>query len=98
MITLEAQARDASANLDTLRKEGKIPAVFYGKKTASTHITLARKDFIKVTNSSVFLYLLHSLSLISWRADSKRIICLLYSTNKNILSKWEVIVCAFFVR
>src|SRR3989338_1471597 len=52
MITLEAQARDASANLDTLRKEGKIPAVFYGKKTASTPITLARKDFIKVWHSA----------------------------------------------
>lgn len=48
MITLDAQARDLSQNLNTLRKEGKMPAVFYGKKTESTPITLVQKDFIKV--------------------------------------------------
>lgn len=48
MITLDAQKRDPSQNLDTLRKEGKMPAVFYGKKSESTPITLLHKDFIKV--------------------------------------------------
>ena len=48
MITLEAQKRDSSQNLDTLRKEGKMPAVFYGKKTESTPITLLQRDFLKV--------------------------------------------------
>ena len=48
MTNLEAQLRDKSVNVDELRKAGKIPAVFYGKKTESTPITLERKDFIKV--------------------------------------------------
>lgn len=48
MITLDAQKRDSSQNIDLLRKEGKMPAVFYGKKTESTPITLVQKDFIKV--------------------------------------------------
>ncbi len=47
MITLEAQPRKSGESLDSLRKEGKMPAVFYGKKTPSTSITLVRKDFIK---------------------------------------------------
>ena len=52
MITLDAQKRDAGANLDSLRKEGKMPAVFYGKKTPSTAITLTQKDFIKVWHTA----------------------------------------------
>ena len=48
MITLNATKRDVSQNLDTLRKEAKMPAVFYGKKTDSTPITLLQKDFMKV--------------------------------------------------
>lgn len=47
MITLDAEKREKSQNLDSLRKEGKMPAVFYGKKTASTPISLLQKDFIK---------------------------------------------------
>jgi large subunit ribosomal protein L25 len=48
MLTLEAQLRDKSIDIKKLRKEGKIPAVFYGNKTKSTPITIERKDFIKV--------------------------------------------------
>lgn len=48
MITLETQPRDKSEDVTKLRKEGKIPAVFYGKKTKPTPITLLRKDFMKV--------------------------------------------------
>jgi len=48
MITLDAQTRDKSVDIDTLRKTGKMPAVFYGKKTEATSITIERKDFIKV--------------------------------------------------
>ena len=48
MLTIEATKRDQSQNLDSLRKEGKMPAVFYGKKTPSTPITLLHKDFLKV--------------------------------------------------
>lgn len=46
MIVLEAEIRDKTANNETLRKGGKIPAVFYGKKTESTPISLVRNDFI----------------------------------------------------
>lgn len=52
MLILEAQKRDKSEDLDKLRKEGKIPAVFYGKKIKSTPITLLRKDFIKVWDTA----------------------------------------------
>ena len=52
MLTLEAQKRDKSEGLDKLRKEGKMPAVFYGKKTESTPVTLVHKDFIKVWNTA----------------------------------------------
>ena len=48
MITLDAQKRESSQSVETLRSEGKMPAVFYGKKTESTPITLLQKDFLKV--------------------------------------------------
>jgi large subunit ribosomal protein L25 len=48
MLTLDAQKRDISTNNDELRAEGKMPAVYYGKKTASTPISFLQKDFIKV--------------------------------------------------
>lgn len=47
MLILEAQKRDKASDLEVLRKEGKMPAVFYGKKTTSTPISVAHKDFIK---------------------------------------------------
>ena len=52
MLTLDATKRDTTEDLDMLRKAGKIPAVFYGKKTASTPITLSQKDFIKVWHTA----------------------------------------------
>lgn len=48
MINLDMQVRDKAADIVALRKEGKMPAVFYGKKTESTPITLLQKDFISV--------------------------------------------------
>jgi large subunit ribosomal protein L25 len=48
MINLDAQLRDKAVSLDTLKKEAKMPAVFYGKKTESTPITLVKKDFLAV--------------------------------------------------
>ncbi len=46
MIVLEAEKREVSVNSDALRAGGRIPAVFYGKKTESTPISLVRNDFI----------------------------------------------------
>jgi large subunit ribosomal protein L25 len=48
MTTLEITDRKATENLGQLRKKGLMPAVFYGKKTASTPVTIVQKDFIKV--------------------------------------------------
>lgn len=44
MITLATQDRKVGQDMEV----GSMPAVFYGKKTASTPITLIQKDFIKV--------------------------------------------------
>lgn len=46
MIILEAETRDKSVDLNSLRMEGKIPAVFYGKKTESTPVSLAMNTFM----------------------------------------------------
>lgn len=48
MTTLKALLRDKSSRLTDLRKAGMIPAVFYGKKEASTPIAINMTDFIKV--------------------------------------------------
>ncbi len=47
MITLEAHTRTQEDGA-LLRKKGFIPAVFYGKKTAATPVTLSMADFTKV--------------------------------------------------
>lgn len=48
MLSLTVSIRDKKANLDKLRSEGLIPAVYYGKKESSTPISIKRKDFLKV--------------------------------------------------
>ncbi|MDO8590207.1 MAG: 50S ribosomal protein L25 [bacterium] len=48
MLTLKAEARNKADKLDQIRKAGKVPAVFYGKKEASTSISVPKIDFIKV--------------------------------------------------
>lgn len=48
MLTLKADIRDTNTNTQALRKAGHMPAVFYGKKEASTPITLKQTDFAKV--------------------------------------------------
>jgi large subunit ribosomal protein L25 len=47
-ISLTAVKREKTDKIDTLRKEGRIPAVFYGAKEASTPISVLETDFIKV--------------------------------------------------
>ncbi len=46
-ITLKVEKRDLKADVEALRKAGNVPAVFYGKKEASTPITVSTVDFIK---------------------------------------------------
>ncbi len=58
METLEVTAREASTNVDKLRKDGVMPAVLYGKDTESTSVSLPMADFVKlfqkVGTSTVF--------------------------------------------
>lgn len=48
MLALKVEIRDKQTKLETVRKAGKIPAVFYGKKEASTPISIPKVDFLKV--------------------------------------------------
>ncbi|MCR4279603.1 MAG: 50S ribosomal protein L25 [Candidatus Zambryskibacteria bacterium] len=48
MLTLKADIRNTSTKPADVRKAGQIPAVFYGKKEASTPISIPKIDFLKV--------------------------------------------------
>lgn len=47
MLSLKVENRDLKTKPEDIRKAGKIPAVFYGKKEKSTPITIAKVDFLK---------------------------------------------------
>lgn len=47
MLTLKVSKRDLKEKLETIRKAGNIPAVFYGPKEKSTPITISSVDFKK---------------------------------------------------
>jgi large subunit ribosomal protein L25 len=46
-INIKAEKREKTGKLESLRKEGIFPAVYYGHKKNSTPIQLKRSDFIK---------------------------------------------------
>ena len=48
MLTLKADIRDQKTEATALRAQGFVPAVFYGKKEASTPIAIRQVDFLKV--------------------------------------------------
>lgn len=48
MLTINATKRGAEVNNDELRANGKVPAVFYGRKEDSTPIILDEVEFLKV--------------------------------------------------
>ncbi len=48
MLTLKAEKRDLNTKPEMVRKAGKVPAVFYGKKEASTPISIRQVDFLKI--------------------------------------------------
>ncbi|MBX4195629.1 50S ribosomal protein L25 [Candidatus Parcubacteria bacterium] len=48
MLSLKAEIRDTKVKPDEIRKAGKIPAVFYGKKEPSTPVAIKKTDFLKV--------------------------------------------------
>ncbi len=59
MITLKVEKRDIKENLAEIRKGGKIPAVFYGKKEASTPIKLSYALFEKALKEAGESTILH---------------------------------------
>lgn len=59
MITLAVEKRDPKAGLGEIRKAGKIPAVFYGKKEASTPIQLSYTVFEKTLKDAGESTVLH---------------------------------------
>lgn len=48
MLSLTAEKRDAKVKPNALRKAGKIPAVYYGPKEATTSVALSAVEFKKV--------------------------------------------------
>ena len=48
MLTIKVEKRDLKEKLDLLRENKRIPAVYYGSKTASTPISLDLREFSKV--------------------------------------------------
>lgn len=48
MLTLHIEKRTKTDKVEALRKAGKIPAVFYGPKEASTPVVVSAQEFIKV--------------------------------------------------
>jgi len=48
MLTLKAESREATENLETLRAAGKVPAIFYGSKEKNTPVAIENREFIKV--------------------------------------------------
>ena len=48
MISLEAKPRTKKDKLEKIRKEGLLPAVYYGRKEKSTSISLKETEFLKV--------------------------------------------------
>jgi large subunit ribosomal protein L25 len=59
MITLKVEKRDKKESLSEIRKSGKIPAVFYGKKEASTPIKLPFAIFEKTLKEAGESTILH---------------------------------------
>jgi len=47
-IELHVQPRDTSVHAQRIREQGNIPAVFYGRKEASTPISVSKSDFTRV--------------------------------------------------
>jgi large subunit ribosomal protein L25 len=53
-ITLKAESREArtKSEVKTIRREGKVPAVLYGKKVASTPLLVDRKELMALLRSN----------------------------------------------
>jgi large subunit ribosomal protein L25 len=52
MLILETKNREKSVNLDNLRTEGQVPAVFYGPGSETVSISVPQKEFIKMLSQA----------------------------------------------
>jgi len=48
MLTINIDKRDKTQKLEALRKAGKLPAVYYGRKETSTPIAVSHAEFLKL--------------------------------------------------
>jgi large subunit ribosomal protein L25 len=48
MLTLAVEKRNPKVKTETIKRQGKIPAIFYGPKEKSTSIIISTAEFIKV--------------------------------------------------
>jgi large subunit ribosomal protein L25 len=52
MTILNTKPRQKEDNLQSLRKSGQIPAIFYGKKTEPTSVSISKTEFLKIWKES----------------------------------------------
>jgi large subunit ribosomal protein L25 len=80
MFTLDVKKRNKNEDLEAIRKTGKIPAVFYGKKEASTPITVSSVDFIKLFKQA------GESSVISLKGDGIEVEALIQEVDRRPVS------------
>lgn len=77
MITIEATKRDVKVNPKHIRKEGKMPAVFYGKGVETTAITVDTAAFIKAFREA------GESTVITLSVDGKKLSALIHDTVRH---------------
>ncbi len=90
MITLDITKRDITSKLETLRRDGFIPAVYYGRKEPSTSISIKETDFTKVLKEA------GESSVISLVDGAKKHDALIHDVAKDAVSG-KVIHVDFYV-
>lgn len=76
-IALQFETRDPKVAPNTLRNAGKIPAVFYGRKQASTPITLSTREFEKVWKKA------GENTVVSLARDGEEVQALIHAVDKH---------------
>jgi large subunit ribosomal protein L25 len=77
MFVIKAKKRDESINVDTLRKGGEIPAVFYGAGKTTTSISISIVEFKKIWREA------GESSTVKISVDNKDIDVLIYDVQVN---------------
>lgn len=77
MLELEVKKRDAKENPVKLRKDGLVPAVYYGRKEKSTPISISQKVFLKIWKQA------GESSIISLTGDAKDVQVLIQDVDRD---------------